>query len=277
MKLLKAIFDFYINSSIHVALAVCAMAYVTLIPYDEFNYRNVLSFLFFATISGYNFVKYFGLAKFHHRSLANWLRIIQLFSALAFLLMLYYMIRLNSESLILISIMALVTFLYAIPLIPKQYIFDEQQNLREVGGLKVYIIALVWSLVTVLLPVLDNEIQFSADIMITLLQRFSLVIVLMLPFEIRDMHYDSLKLATIPQKIGVKKTKIIAGLLLLVFYVLEFFKDELRTYVIVSNLIIVIIIFSFVLFSSENKSKYYTSFWVEAIPIIWLLLLFIFI
>lgn len=249
------------------------MAYITLITYDVYYNRSLLYFLFFATISGYNFVKYFGLAKFHHRSLANWLRIIQLFSALAFLLMLYYLTTLNSQSLILICIMALVTFLYAVPLIPKKYIFDEQQNLREVGGLKVYIIALVWSLVTVLLPLLDNDVAFSTDISITLLQRFCLVIVLMLPFEIRDMNYDNLKLATIPQKIGIKKTKIIGWLLLLVFYVLEFFKDELYHYLIVSNLIVVTISFLFILFSSEKKSKYYTSFWVETIPIIWLFIL----
>ena len=47
----------------------------------------------------------------------------------------------------------------------------------------------------------------------------------MLPFEIRDMQYDSLKLSTIPQRIGVMKTKII-GVFMLLFFLLEFFKDE---------------------------------------------------
>ena len=34
-------------------------------------------------------------------------------------------------------------------------------------------------------------------------QRFLFVVVAILPFEIRDIQYDSLKLSTIPQQIGV--------------------------------------------------------------------------
>ncbi len=252
------------------------MTWITLVQFDLPYSKNVLYFIFFASISGYNFVKYFGLAKFHHRSLANWLKIIQVFSAIAFLLMGYYFFQLNSNVWILIVVLGLITFLYAIPLIPKKYLFDDQQNLREVGGAKVYIIALVWSLVTVLIPVLNTYVEISADVFITVLQRFCFVIVLMLPFEIRDLKYDSLKLATIPQKIGTKKTKIIGLLLLLVFLFLEFLKVKNDYSSIISTLIITLLTLMLLVLSSEKQSKYYSAFLVEAIPIVWLLILLLF-
>lgn len=270
MKVLKSIFGFYINSSIHVASAACALTWITLIEFELPYNVNCLYFVFFSTITAYNFVKYFGLAKFHHRSLANWLRVIQVFSALAFGLMCYYLLQLKEDTYILLVFLALATFLYATPLIPKRYLFDEQQNLREISGVKIYVIALVWACVTVLLPVVNAGLDFTTDISITLFQRFFYVLVIMLPFEIRDLNYDNLKLATIPQRIGVKKTKVIGLLLLIVFLMLEFFKDKLNSYSVISTLTITFITLSFVIFSDKKQSKYYSAFWVEALPIIWL-------
>jgi len=249
------------------------MTWLTLLQFNLPYDKSVLYFVFFASITGYNFVKYFGLAKFHHRSLAGWLKIIQIFSAIAFLLLCYYLFQLKTQTILLVSGLALITFLYAIPLLPKHLIFDEQQNLRQIGGLKVYIIAIVWSFVTVLMPIVNDGVNINSDVLITLIQRFLLVVVLMLPFEIRDLNYDSLKLATIPQKIGIKKTKALGALVLCMFFLLEFFKDELKTNFILTNLGLSILLFLFLIFSSKKQSKYYSAFWVESSPIFLLILL----
>jgi len=276
MTILKRLFNFYLNASIHVALAVYAMTRITLIQFELDYDENVLYFVFFATITGYNFVKYFGVAKFHHRSLAYWLKVIQVFSFIAFIAMSYYAFRLEIKTLLYISVFGLITFLYAIPLIPMHHFRDSQKNLREIGGLKVYVIALVWAFTTVLLPLIDNDIAINADVIITSVQRFIFVIVLMLPFEIRDLNYDSLKLATIPQSIGVKHTKIIGVFLLIVFLFLEYFKDELTENSILTTLIIMAITLLFVVFSNKKQSKFYSAFWVESLPVLWLTLLLVF-
>ncbi len=273
MKVLKSILNFYLNGSIHVALSVYALTWVTLIQFGIDYDENSLYFVFYASITGYNFVKYFGVAKFHHRSLASWLKSIQIFSLIAFLALCYYAFKLEINTLVLIAILALVTFLYAIPLLPHKYFIDEQKNLRQISGLKVYVIALVWSFTTVVLPLVNNEFSLDFDVIIIGLQRFIFVIVLMFPFEIRDLNYDSLKLGTIPQKIGIKKTKIIGVLLLMVFMMLEFFKNELSSNAVISTLIIVFITLLFVIFSNKNQSKYYSAFWVEGLPVVWLVLL----
>jgi hypothetical protein len=135
------------------------------------------------------------------------------------------------------------------------------------------VIALVWTFTTVLLPLVDNDISLNTDAVITSVQRFIFVIVLMLPFEIRDLNYDSLKLATIPQKIGVKNTKVSGVLLLIIFFVLDYFKDDLTSDSILSTLGIVFVTLLFMVFSNKNQSKYYSALWVESLPIVWLVIL----
>lgn len=276
MALLKQIFNFYIDSSIHVALAVFALSWVTLlefgIPYD----RAVLYFIFFASITGYNFVKYFGLARFHHRSLTNWLKLIQVFSLMCFIGMCYFALKLELISLVVILGFGVVTFLYAIPFLPNKILYDKHKNLRNVSGLKVYIIALVWAGVTVVLPLLNNHVPLDTNVVVSGFQRFVFVTVLMFPFEIRDLNYDSLKLATIPQQIGIKNTKMVGVLLLMLFFLLEFLKPQLNVEHTVSMLITMFVTLMFLIFANRNQGRYYSSFWVEGIPLVWLLLLLVF-
>lgn len=273
MRILKHILDFYINASIHVALSVYALTWITLlefqIPYDE----SVLYFNFFGTITGYNFVKYFGLAKFHHRSLANWLKVIQVFSFICFIALGYYAFRLETKTWLYILVLGAITFFYAIPFLPRNIFVDSNHNLRQISGLKIYVIGFVWSAVTVLLPVMDNQITLTSDVFITAFQRFVFVLVLMIPFEIRDLRYDSLKLSTIPQRIGIKKTKVIGVLLLLVFFFLEFFKDNTSNESVLVLAIVMLVTLLFIAFAKENQRKYYSSFLVESLPVLWLMLL----
>ncbi|TDY11642.1 hypothetical protein [Meridianimaribacter flavus] len=276
MKVLKRIFDFYINSSIHVALSVFSLAWITLLEFELPYDKNVLFFIFFASITGYNFVKFFGLAKFHHRSLATWLKYIQLFSLVCFLLMCYYVLRLEQTTLVYISVFGVVTFLYAIPFLPKKIFLDEKQNLRSLSGLKVYVIALVWCGVTVFLPLANADFLMNWDVSITAIQRFVFVLVLMLPFEIRDLQYDSVKLATIPQQIGVKKTKLIGVLLLMVFFFLDYLKDDMQLMNLLVLLAITAITLLSVVLAKKEQSKYYSAFFVEGIPVLWLLLVLVF-
>jgi len=251
---------------------VYCLSWLTLASFNSPYNEQVLYFIFYATITGYNFVKYFGIAKFHHRSLTRELKIIQLFSFVCFVLMCYYFYHLQIKSWYAIGVLGLITFLYAIPFLPKRIFLDEAMNLRAISGFKIYVIALVWSCVTVFLPLIDSGYLIDWDVIITAIQRFIYVLVVMLPFEIRDMRFDSVKLSTIPQQIGVKRTKIIGMLLLIPFFFLEFLKDELQERTIVILFSIQVLMIMSLLLSKTKQSKYFSSFWVESIPIIWLLI-----
>ena len=276
MQLFKHILNFYINSSIHVALAVFSLTYVTLLEFNIAYDKNLLYFIFYASITGYNFIKFFGVAKFNHRSLTTWLKLIQGFSLICFVLMCYYAIKLEHKTVFYIGGFGLITFLYAIPFLPPSKFLDEQNNLRNIGGLKVFLIALVWTGVTVFLPMLNNNHVISPEVVIIGIQRFLLVIMLMIPFEIRDLQFDSVKLATMPQLIGINNTKIMGVLLGLIFLALEFLKQEiiLNQFFVLCAIIVTTLLF--IIFSKKYQNRYYCAFWVEGIPVFWLFLVLCF-
>ena len=133
--------------------------------------------------------------------------------------------------------------------------------------------ALVWTATTVLLPVINADLKVDLNVVLGAVQRFIYIIILMIPFEIRDLEEDSLRLKTIPQQLGVRKTKLLGVLLLVPFYALEFLKDVVswdRVFVLtIISVMTVVLIF----FSKEKQGKYYSGFWVESLPIVWWLLL----
>ena len=98
MTLLKRLIDFYINSSIHVALALISFCFLTAIELDlKLSVYFYIS-VFCASVSGYNFVKYFGLAKFYYRALTNKLKYIQLVSLINIIGFLYSFLFLQTQS-----------------------------------------------------------------------------------------------------------------------------------------------------------------------------------
>jgi hypothetical protein len=272
MQFVKRLFDFYLNSSIHVALAVCCLSWITLVDFNVGVELNFIYFTFFATITGYNFVKYFGLAKFHHRKLASWLKYIQVFSFLSFLGLCYFTLKLETKTLLYLAGLGIVTFLYAIPFLPKKYFLDKNKNLRAISGLKIYVIVFVWAITTVIIPLINEDYTIDSDVIVTVIQRYLFVFVAMLPFEIRDMQFDNIKLSTVPQKIGIRKTKFIGIALLILFFLMEFLKDNTTQGKVNIILIITIVMLGFLIFSNKKRQKYYSSFWVEGVPIAWMVL-----
>lgn len=263
MKPIKSVFNFYLDSSIHVSLAVLAFTLATFFEYNLPIEKPMLGFIFFGTITGYNFVKYAGIAGLHHRSLAKNLKLIQLFSLLSFGFFLFYLFQVPRPVIITSAILGIMTLLYVVP-------FFKNKNLRSFNGLKIFIVALVWAGVTVLLPWVHFEADFSTDIWISFLQRFLWVLVLIIPFEIRDMVYDSNSLGTLPQKFGIRITKKIGYFFLLLMAVIEGFKDEITLSFSLSFFVMLILTGILVRLSKKNQSSYYSAFWVEAIPIFWM-------
>ncbi|MCY2688304.1 hypothetical protein [Salinimicrobium sp. TH3] len=264
---MKKIFDFYINSSIHVALAVVSLCLVTVLYYEAELNIFLLFFLFFGAVSGYNFVKYAGVAGLHHRSLARELKNIQVFSIFCFTGLVFTVFFIDLKILLWSAIFGALTLLYALP------VFSKKRNLRSISGIKVFIIAFVWAGVTVILPVLGVKNAILDDLLLEFLQRFLLVVVWILPFEIRDLKYDLEQLGTIPQRVGVTPTKILGIIVLAVVVMVEFIKGAatLETKLVLG--IIAVVTAIFVWKTKENQSRYFASFWVEGIPVLWLMLL----
>lgn len=249
------------------ALAVVSFCILTTYEFSLNTSLNFYSALFFASVAGYNFVKYFGLTKFYYRSLTTKLKYIQLVSVLSLIGFGFVFFRLQPKSQFLFLILGVITFLYAIPMGVKM-----PHNLRSIGGVKIYIIALVWAMATVVLPVLESQQTLVADHWVLVLQRTFFVIVLMLPFEIRDLDTDQLQLSTIPQKIGIPYTKIIGYAMLGDIILLEFFKLEFNQNRFLILVFSVALLATFLAKSTKKRTRYYSAFWVESVPILTLIL-----
>ncbi len=266
VKILKNLFDFYIDSSIHVALAACGFVGVSILEFDISITDELLGFLFFGAITGYNFVKYAEIARLKHRSLNLSLRKIQIFSFFCFLALVYYLFQLPFKTLVVTGGFAALTFFYAIP-------FLSFKKLRALVGMKIIIVAIVWAGVTLIIPLVNENVTLTNGIWIGFFQRILFVLVLTLPFEIRDLKYDELALGTLPQKVGMKSTKIIGILLLLLILLIEFLKPEIDWVYTISLMLICGIMAVFLYFSEKEQSKYFASFWAESIPILWFVIL----
>ncbi|WP_420574761.1 hypothetical protein [Kordia sp.] len=268
MNVLKKLFNFYLDSSIHIGLSVYALTYTTLLlfdlPYDE----AVLYFTFYGTIVTYNFIKYGSLAKQYFFVTTKYMKVIQFLSFVCFVLAAYYAFQLQFKTLLIAVVLSFLSSLYIIPFLPNR------KNLRTLTGFKISIVALCWTGVTVILPLVNTDVSIvETKVLLTCFQRFVLVLILMIPFEISDMSYDAEGLGTLPQRIGIKRTKQIAYVWVLLFLGLDYFiRNTWSEAFYITVGLSVVLLFS-IWYSGTKKSKYFTSFWVESIPIVWSLLL----
>lgn len=266
MRIFKNLVDFYIESSLHVAIALYALIRITFlkldIPYDE----AVTHFGFFGTIVGYNFIKYDELARIKKIKLTFRLKAIIALSILSFFAAFYYFLELHSQTKFVGFIALFITILYTLPFIPNR------GNMRNWSGIKIYLVAIAWVGVTVILPVINADYDWNIIVILKCIQRFIFIILLMLIFEIIDLKVNHWHLKTIPQQLGMHKTKILTYLLSFIFVSLDFAKPDITIQNLLTTLSIAIIICLFSFFASTKRNKYYTSFWVESIPLFWWLL-----
>ncbi|WP_423997865.1 hypothetical protein [Maribacter sp. IgM3_T14_3] len=266
MSLINKIFDFYLDASIHVALAIFSLVHVTALTLNISVPLELYFFIFFGSISCYNFVK-FGVEAEKYILVANsYQKNIQFFSFGCLLVAGYQLFFLSERVFVGLLILAAITGLYALPVLPKN------KNFRSFSGLKILIVAAVWAGTTVILPAISQLDTISWNVKVETFQRFLFVLILLVPFEIRDLKYDNAALKTLPQRVGVKGAKMIGYGWTILFYLITFLKTDLdRTHILVKTILFLVLLL--LIYKTElNQKKYFSSFWVEAIPLLWWLL-----
>jgi len=269
MLFLKKVFDFYLDASVHVALSIFSLVQVTAITLNITVPFSLNVLVFFGSICCYNFVKYGVEAEKYIFVANNYHKIIQFFSFFCFLIIFFQLFYLSQVFVYTLLALSAITGLYALPVLPKH------KNFRSFSGLKIVIVALVWAGTTVILPVLCANLSLSLVIWIETVQRILLVLILLVSFEIRDLKYDSLELRTLPQRFGIGRTKIIGIVWCVIFLSLSFFVPDEPFFAVLSKVIISLLLILVILRTKVNQGPYFSSFWVEAIPILWLLILYV--
>lgn len=207
----------------------------------------------FATFFVYNTQRLF---KIREARLTPWLlwvkthqKAITLFSlfALFITLFLFFFVGIKTlQSWLVLGVSSVISLFYIVRI--------RGRNLRELPYLKIYLIAASWSLLLICFP-LFNE-SASVPIMWLGSIHFLYFIGVTIPFDIRDLKYDSVDQRTLPQLVGVENAKIIALFLVVLFGVLMLWTVPALLFNPVFFLSIFLQI-SLILFTHERRSDSY--------------------
>ena len=269
MDLIKRFFDFYVNSYIHVSIAAFCLTKITLLEFGITENTSPL-FVLFATFISYNFIRYFDISK-DYISFTSFVKIYKiellLLNLVSFIFLIIFTLKLKTVAIFLLIPFALATFFYVVPFTPKN------KNLRDISRLKLFLIAISWGGITVLFPIINNDYLLTKDVWFVFFQRFIFLFSITIPFDIRDLKHDTPEIKTLPQTIGIKKSKLLGSVLLLIFFLSDFIRFSIFENSVTITSLLTILSFVLLNIANENRSKYYTSFWIEAAPIFWYFLI----
>ncbi len=262
-------------------MALCAIAQglVTFYLIGAKPVEVVLGLLFTSTLGIYNF-SIILTAKPHPElsplKRVRWFfghyRLMVTFTMVCLLSLIPLFFLISIESRILLIFLAILSFAYSIPLFT---LGDQKFGLRNIPGLKQFLITLVWTMSTVLLPVMEAQHHHLAtlsmrDITILVAKRFLLIGALTVPFDIRDLFEDRQSgLKTIPVVWGEKNAYLFCQVLLAGYVVLLFLFRDSGFNANFFALTLTVILAGWLIFkSSWEKNEYYYFFYVDGILIL---------
>jgi len=262
----KSIIRFFVFSNIFVAFCVLALVLSSEVLLGAANYK-ISQFVFFATLFAYTFQRIIRLSKNETHIRKEWLEhnktAVYLIMIIGGAMSLYRFFNFQINTQIAIILSGIISVLYPF-------------GLRKIPFTKIFSIAIVWTISTMLLLILENNVLLNPSVILHLISRFLFVLAITIPFDIRDLKFDNQKLKTIPIVLGIEKSKILAiSFLLLAFWVYSylFVAETLSLPHLIAILISFFIASILIIKSTQNKREIYFSCWVESLSIFFYLFL----
>jgi len=283
-KLLQPVFDFLLFSNMFMALCAVAQGLVTFYLVSSKPVYEVLSILFIATVGLYNFSILVGKPPNPEKSpfaRQRWFfghyRLMVTITVVCTLALIPLFFLISTESKILLIFLGVISLAYNLPLFS---LGDKKFGLRNIPGLKQFLITLVWTMSTVLLPLLEAQHRHLGavsmrDTTILIAKRFLFIGALTIPFDIRDLFQDRQSgLKTIPVMWGEKKAYAFCQILLAGYVVLLFLFRHNGFNSDFFALTITALLAGWLIFRSTiEKDEYYYFFLVDGILILQYILL----
>lgn len=276
--------DFILFSNLFIAICAMAQGALTYLLLSSAPHYGILALLGCATFSLYNFsmilAKPKNPLKSPHRR-TRWIyshyKIILTLTALSSLALLPLVYQLGTQSIIVLALAATIAISYNVPLFKGT---TDRVGLRNLPGAKVFIIALVWTLSCVCLPIvaLGDSGHFvpSSDGWILSIKRFLFITAITIPFDLRDLLQDKqYNLKTIPVILGEKKANIFCqGILAAYILLLLFFVNQITLATV--GLILVTLLTGWLIFKSNwKKDEYYYFLFLDGTLILQFLVVII--
>ena len=194
------------------------------------------------------------------------------------LIPLFFLISIESR--ILLIFLGIISFFYSLPIFT---LGDQKFGLRNIPGLKQFLITLVWTMSTVLLPILEaHNRHFTSvsmrDTTILIAKRFLFVAALTIPFDIRDLFEDRKSgLKTVPVVWGEKNAYLLCQALLFGYLVLLFLFKNGGFNANFWALAITALLTGWLIFKSKwEKNEYYYFFYMDGVLILQYFILLLF-
>ena len=262
MQVFRAMMKYYVTGHVHVSLAVAALAVVTFKFFKQEVPLPFVGFVFCGTLVAYGLINRIGAMNWAVEATKGFVfrALKALFLPLSGALFCYGL--LPTEIQLTALVFGVLCLFYIVPL--------RTTPLRNYAGIKLFVVAFVWTGVTAVMPLMYLNNTRGAMFVGMVVTRFLWVIVLTLPFDIRDLDRDLPHLRTWPQAYGVKQTKIMGTLLMLLVVLISWFAglySGSETGPFYSTMIVTLL---GLWGASPKRSWWYAAFWVEAIPIFWL-------
>lgn len=218
--------------------------------------------VFSATLFSYNLHRYLRLKDFEKSASIRhrWLFFSKHLLLLLFLaggvsaFSLYLFFLFDWDSFIVLSIVAILTCLYALRT-------RNNKPLREIPFVKIYLIAIVWVISLLIWPIIHTD-QGLGQYIPVIFSFFLYLIATILPFDIRDLPYDLPEQRTIPQLIGIKWAKRIALILLSLSFLLLISSVTLK-WSIFFLVLAYLGHFILILNATPKKDELYYSGWID--------------
>ena len=211
--LLKAFGNFYIYSSVHIAICAGLLTLESYVILQIVIDLNVVLFVTFSTMSVYSLHRIVGMSKVkafddqgRYLVIKKFRHHILIYFIISSLAAAYCFFLLPKEKIIHLAIPGILTIAYVLP------VMGSKKRLRDLPFIKIFLIAIVWTWLTLFLPT-----QYKNITLITLLtfERILFFIAITIPFDIRDFTVDgSIGVKTLIHQLGVKKSKILSQVLL---------------------------------------------------------------
>ncbi len=280
--MLKKIIDLVFYSNLWIALCALAMALQTqLILNQQIYISPLVGLIFFASLFLYAIHRIVGISKLddfleveRYAVIAKFKHHITIYAILAAIggAISFWFVPLSIQLSLIIP--GIISMGYVLPFLGKQ------KRLRDLDHIKIYLIAIVWSWVTVLLPAMELNQLTNMAVWMMAFERSFFVFAITLPFDIRDLKVDTHSaVKTIPAVIGIPKTKILAVGILFLSFGWSCINFVLGTYsfsILFALLLSVLSTAYFSYYADQQKHDYYYTGLLDGTMIIQFLLVYLF-
>lgn len=282
-KLFYNALNFTLFGNIFIALCALAQALLTYTLLGLPPSFTLCAFLFLATLCMYNcsllFYKPFGFKTSEHKRI-RWffahqqLNILITLTAGLALIPLFFTLTLVLQ--VVIFFLAIVSLAYLLPVFKTQ---KQSFSLRNIVGLKLFLIATVWAISVVLLPVLQSQTSIPhREIIILWIQQFVLYVAIALQFDVRDMYHDQAQqLKTLPTIYGAKKANLASIILLLIsVFIVVILNDKGLGNYFFATLLSILLLAGLILKPTLKNNSYYYFLLLDGILVIQYMVLLLF-